>query len=541
MKPFSIRQQMLALVVLLGLSLVLVGALGLRDMSRGVQALRTVYLDRVVPLKDLKAIADAYAVSIVDLSHKTRNGNVGWGEAAGRVATARAEIERLWQAYLGTYLVERERRAIAGLKPLMAEADRAIDELERILAARDQAALDRFTIERLYPVIDPVSDGFSALVAIQTDVAQETYEAAESEYQSMLMIFIGSILLVLALTIAFAWRLIRGITGSLASAAQYCADIAAGNLDGEIVIDRKDEIGELLLSLRDMAHRLREIVADVRARSAEIDRGASEISAGGLDLSRRTEEQAANLEETASSMEQMTSAVRQSAENAHDGRRLADEARQQAERGGAVVAGVVSAMADINASSERIGQIIGVVDEIAFQTNLLALNAAVEAARAGDQGRGFAVVATEVRNLAQRSAAAAKEIKSLILESVERVETGKKLVDESGSTLGTLVRSIEKVSMIVSDIAESSREQSQGIGQVHQAVEQLDRITQQNAALVEQSAAAARSLADQSRAMNDRMAFFNVGEGHAMGRAQLAYAPTAASRGRTWQIEHQSE
>ena len=523
----TIRQRLIALVVFLGLALLGVSAIALRDMAAAVRGLETVYLDRVVPLKDLKAIADAYAVSIVDLSHKTRNGNVGWEEAQGRVATARQDIDRLWRAYLATTLVKREENTIARIKPLMRTADQRIDTLERILRAKDQAAIDSFTINELYPSIDPVSDGFAELVNIQTEVAKEVFDEAHVQYARSRNLFLLTVVAVLGVAGFLAWRLLLGITGPLSRAAAHCASIAEGDLTQEVLVDRNDEIGQLLESLALMNTRLRDIVTDVRERSGSINTGAHEIAAGNTDLSQRTEQQAASLEETASSMDQMTSTVQQNAENAVRGNQLADEARKQAEQGGKVVAGAVTAMAEINDSSLRIAQIIGVVDEIAFQTNLLALNAAVEAARAGEQGRGFAVVATEVRNLAQRSAQAAKEVKGLINDSVEKVGTGSRLVNESGAVLHRIVAAIAKVTTVVSEIASASREQSEGIAQVNRAIMQMDQITQQNAALVEEAASAAKSLEDQADSLTGTVAFFRTGSSPG---AHAGYLPARPHR-----------
>jgi methyl-accepting chemotaxis protein len=254
-----------------------------------------------------------------------------------------------------------------------------------------------------------------------------------------------------------------------------------------------------------------EVVRTMSTAASELKTGAEEISRGNTSLSQRTEEQASSLEETASSMEQMTSTVRQTADNASQANQLASAAREQAERGGAVVGAAVTAMGQINASSRKIADIIGVIDEIAFQTNLLALNAAVEAARAGEQGRGFAVVATEVRSLAGRSASAAKEIKTLIQDSVNQVESGSKLVDDSGRALGEIVASVKKVTDIVAEIAAASREQSTGIEQVNKAVMQMDETTQQNAALVEQAAAASEAIVEQAQALNTVIARYNTG------------------------------
>ena len=244
------------------------------------------------------------------------------------------------------------------------------------------------------------------------------------------------------------------------------------------------------------------VVTEVKHMATEVQSGAEEISRGNLNLSQRTEEQASSLEETASSMEEMTSTVKQTADNAGQANQLAMAARQQAEKGGAVVNDAVTAMGGINAASRKIADIIGVIDEIAFQTNLLALNAAVEAARAGEQGRGFAVVATEVRNLAGRSATAAKEIKALIQDSVSKVQEGSKLVDESGRTLEEIVTSVKKVTDIVAEIAAASREQSSGIEQVNKAILQMDANTQQNAALVEQAAAASQAIVEQTHSLS---------------------------------------
>jgi len=287
---------------------------------------------------------------------------------------------------------------------------------------------------------------------------------------------------------------------------QVLNSVLAGNLTHRITMEGKVGFFEILAhGVNQLAGNMAEIVRKVKVAAVEVSRGADEISLGNENLSGRTEQQSSSLEETASSMEEMTSTVKQNADNASQATQLATAARDQAEKGGSVVAQAVRAMSGISESSERISNIIGVIDEIAFQTNLLALNAAVEAARAGEQGRGFAVVASEVRSLAGRSATAAKEIKSLIQDSVSKVSEGANLVTQSGATLDGIVVSVKKVSDIVAEIAAASREQSTGIDQVNRAVMQMDESTQQNASLVEQATAASRSMADQARGLIEMM------------------------------------
>ena len=284
--------------------------------------------------------------------------------------------------------------------------------------------------------------------------------------------------------------------------------------------------------INELTENMASVVSQVKTAASEVSRGADEISQGNANLSQRTEQQASSLEETASSMEEMTSTVKQNADNAGQASQLAVAARDQAEKGGAVVSKAVRAMAEINDSSKKIADIIGVIDEIAFQTNLLALNAAVEAARAGEQGRGFAVVASEVRNLAGRSATAAKEIKALIQDSVKKVDEGSTLVTQSGQTLEQIVSSVKKVTDIVAEIAAASNEQSAGIEQVNKAVMQLDELTQQNAALVEQASAASQAMAEQARGLNDSMQKYHVdGEaGQQSATAPAAHAAPAMDR-----------
>lgn len=307
-----------------------------------------------------------------------------------------------------------------------------------------------------------------------------------------------------------AWRITRSVTAPVARAGAIAQQIAHGDLSQTIEIDRQDEVGLLLRELQAMQGSLRRMVTEVRSGTTSINSATEEIATGNHDLSSRTEKAAANLEETASSMEQLTSTVMHTADSARTANQLVASARASAAKGGAVVSEVVATMDRINASSKKIGDIIGTIDGIAFQTNILALNAAVEAARAGEQGRGFAVVAGEVRLLAQRSAEAAKEIKSLILESVERAEAGARLVGDAGTTMDEIVTGVQRVADIIGEIASAASEQSDGIGQVNVAVTHLDQMTQQNAALVEESAAAATSLRNQARQLSELVAVFRV-------------------------------
>jgi methyl-accepting chemotaxis protein len=300
-------------------------------------------------------------------------------------------------------------------------------------------------------------------------------------------------------------------------------------LEGDLTV-RIEEAGKegffrtLAIGMNQLVTNMSDAIRSMSVVAAEVGTGAQEISKGNIDLSARTEQQASSLEQTAASMEQMTAAVKNNADNAAQASQLALAARDQAERGGAVVQDAVSAMGEINASSKKISAIIGVIDEIAFQTNLLALNAAVEAARAGEQGRGFAVVASEVRNLASRSAAAAKEIKSLIQESVDKAEDGSRLVDASGAVLREIVTGVKKVTDVVAEIAASSKEQASGIDQVNRALMSMDAGTQQNAALVEQAAAASQSLSEQAGNLGQLMARYQIGDA-----SSSASRPSAAT------------
>lgn len=302
-----------------------------------------------------------------------------------------------------------------------------------------------------------------------------------------------------------------GISDSVVNDTARVLDaLAHGRLTETISADYHGSFGKLKQDSNATVAKLTEIITNIRESASTVSTGANEIAQGNADLSQRTESQASNLEETASSMEEMTSAVKQTSENSTHANELAASASKQAEQGGEVVSRAVTAMDEINQASNKIADIIGVIDEIAFQTNLLALNAAVEAARAGEQGRGFAVVAGEVRNLAQRSAGAAKEIKDLIRDSVEKVNAGTSLVNESGKTLEDIVSSVRRVTDMIEEISVAAHEQSSGIEQVNSAVAQMDEMTQQNAALVEEATAAGEAMAEQSRGMMKLMDFFTL-------------------------------
>ena len=322
-------------------------------------------------------------------------------------------------------------------------------------------------------------------------------------------------------------KMVRGIVGDF---TRHTIAMSQGNLATEIRVDGNAESMAALRALKVLQEETRKTIGSIRSGTHEVSTASSEIATGNQDLSQRTEQTASNLQQTASSLSQLTGNVRQSADAAAQANQLASSATQVARRGGAVVSQVVATMEEINSSSKKIADIIGVIDGIAFQTNILALNAAVEAARAGEQGRGFAVVAGEVRSLAQRSAEAAKEIKSLIGTSVDKVETGSKLVQDAGSTMDEIVASVQRVTDIIGEISAAALEQSQGIGQVNEAVTRLDQMTQQNAALVEESAAAAESLKDQAHRMTTVVANYRL-DGMAdigFAAAPSAHVPAAA-------------
>lgn len=422
-----------------------------------------------------------------------------------------AIIDAELKKYGETLVSEPERQAFVNVK---AEYARFMTDHRKVISmslAGDKTGALEISFA-MAPVYQKTLDALEHMVAINDQGALDSSATADATFSAAKMGITTLLAACVVCAAALSFWIARLISHPLAYAVTMAERIAQGDLTESVQSraqeNTKDEIGQLMFAMRGMMRSLRDIVSDVRDGTSTINTGATEIATGNFDLSSRTEHQASSLEQTASAMEELTSTVKQNAENAQQANSLSVTASDIANRGGEAVGIVVETMNGIHASSRQMADIINVIDGIAFQTNILALNAAVEAARAGEQGRGFAVVASEVRTLAQRSAAAAKDIKGLIDNSVAQVSAGRNLVEGAGKTINEVVTAVAQVRAIVSEIATSSREQTDGIEQVNLAISQIDQVTQQNAALVEEAAAAAQSLKEQASRLSQTVSIF---------------------------------
>ncbi|NHZ82384.1 HAMP domain-containing protein [Massilia sp. CCM 8695] len=530
-KNLTIKARLIFVITVLSVISLLIGLLGLRNLSVTNASLKTVYEDRLVAVGMLAEVLTEIQQNQTALSKAVSADPAGLGAVADEVEQRVKVVTTVWGEYMQTYLTAEEKiiaaKFVASREAFVAQG---IKPTLAAFRAKDAPAAVALVNGALTQAFQPVRENMNALIKYQLGVGKSEYQEATARFETARALAIGLIVVSAALGLLIGAALIRGISRSIAEALRFANSIAGGNLTGTVKIESNDEIGQLLTALQKMNDSLVDVVRQVRQGTDTISVASSEIAAGNQDLSSRTEEQASSLEETASSMEELTSTVKQSADNARQASTLAATASDVATKGGNVIGNVVDTMGRINEASNKIVDIIGVIDGIAFQTNILALNAAVEAARAGEQGRGFAVVASEVRNLAQRSAQAAKEIKGLIGSSVEQVEAGSKLVNDAGSTMDDIVQSIRRVTDIMGDIAAASQEQTLGIEQINQALTQMDQVTQQNAALVEEAAAASEAMQDQARQLAAVVSVFKLNAGTAVASAPRQMAARSASK-----------
>ncbi|RZI42382.1 HAMP domain-containing protein [Herbaspirillum sp. HC18] len=510
-KNLTIKSRLIFMIGFLSLQLLAGGVIGIASLGNANDSIRTIYDDRLTAVGQLDEVVRLLQQNQMTVA-KALTGDLG--AINGEMDQVDKNIERInqvWDTYMATYLTTDERR----LAEKFAESRKAfvaegLKPAADALRAQDLGLGTRLLHGTMVQRFDAVRNDINALIKLQLDVARDEYEKSQTVYKIVRNVCTVGILFGLLLAALVGTWLVRGISKPLEEAVQIASRVAAGDLTQQIEVRSSDETGRLMQALKDMNASLVKIVAQVRSGTETIANASGEIAAGNMDLSSRTEQQAGSLEETASSMEELTSTVKQNADNARQANTLAMSASEVAIKGGTVVAQVVDTMGEINESSRKVVDIIGVIDGIAFQTNILALNAAVEAARAGEQGRGFAVVAGEVRNLAQRSAEAAREVKALIGNSVEKVESGAKLVDEAGATMQEIVESIGRVTDIMGEITAASAEQTAGIEQINQAIAQMDQVTQQNASLVEEAAAASEAMQDQAKHLESLVGAFKL-------------------------------
>jgi methyl-accepting chemotaxis protein len=563
----TVRAKLFTSLAALGLSIALIAGLAFWSMDTSKAAIDTIIQDRVAPMRDLKIVADKYAVDIVDASHKARNGNISFTEAADKVRQGSATLHQRWKAYSLTEIHDEEEGLARKAEADMRTADERVGELQSILDRGDQAALDSFVRTKLYQNIDPVSESIAKLVDLQLKIADRTGSDASATARVSSYLMMSLISAALAVLAASLYIISGKVVTPIRRLANALPSLVTQNGEVEMpYLDQKNEIGEIAravdafrraviqneqektlvvarvtdalaeglaaLAQGDLtsqiagefphhyakvrsdfnkaARSLHDALSQVAQAAAGINSGASGIRQASDDLSQRTEQQAASLEETAAALDEITSTVRSATEHVTSANVAVRGASDEAERSGDVVRRAVEAMGGIDRSSNEISEIISVIDGIAFQTNLLALNAGVEAARAGDAGKGFAVVASEVRALAQRSADAAKDVKARITASSAQVTAGVELVGEAGRALARIIAKIGEINGLMSVIAASADHQSTGLEQINIAVSEMDGVTQQNAAMVEQATAAARSLADEVASMMRQIGRFQL-------------------------------
>jgi len=527
----TIKMRLIVTMSVLGLLIAVLGAMSIIGLKAANGSLNEVYTNQ---LASTQAIGESqialgrarFTMDRVLLHPDAPDAKDTLGRAEQFVETS----NKAWKVYLALPQNTDEKRLSDDLDKKRGDyINNGLLAMVKALREGKNEQVDRMMMVDVLPLSRAAEAAAVTLTDFQLTSAQQLYNDSQARYRSQVAMAIGGLVIGVLLIIISSVLLLRAIFDPLNQALRHFGAIAEGNLVNTIVITRRDEMGQLLDGLQKMQERLSNTVRGVRDGSGAIATASNEIASGNLDLSSRTEQQASSLEETTSSLEELTSTVKQNSDNARQANQLAVSASDVAVKGGALVAQVVTTMGSISASSKKIADIIGVIDGIAFQTNILALNAAVEAARAGEQGRGFAVVATEVRNLAHRSASAAKDIKLLIEASVQNVDAGSELVSQTGSTMEEIVASIRRVTDIMAEISAAGREQEMGIGQINQAVAEMDTVTQQNAALVEEAAAASAAMQDQAAELAAMVSIFKVDAGHrgveAAVRKPLATTP----------------
>jgi methyl-accepting chemotaxis protein len=492
----------LAIAVVVGL----VGLYGVRATYLLVDDMYRSNVQAIVAVSDIRTaiIDDRLALnrSIIDPSQRT---------AVKKITDDKARLEEVWHRYYpGMVSSDAERALAQQFEQILKNTQPLVTQEAELLDAGKTQEGRALHIAKTADGMSSETKAIDQLIAINEKQAGSSAAAAAQRYAHTWQLALAVLLLGVFVLLGVAVVLMRAVTRPLDKARALAGAIQEGKLNNATEITGNDEFSDTLRSLDDMDRQLTSIVTQVRDVAEQVTAAARDLSQGNDDLSQRTQEQASSLEETAASMEELSATVKQNAEGAGQAREMALRMRKRAEEGRDVAGSAVGAMQAITEASKQVGDIVGMIDEIAFQTNLLALNAAVEAARAGEQGRGFAVVATEVRNLAQRSSVAAKDIKALIKDTTDKVSEGAELVQRTGSALNDIAGDVREVSTIIEVIAAASEEQSAGIGQVNNAVVTLDEVTQQNAALVEEASAASRNTLDLSNVLMNQVSYFTV-------------------------------
>ena len=493
----SLRLALLAgaLVVLM----VIIGLLGIKGMNQANQGMRTVYLDRVVPMSDLKDIIDDYAVILNNIPGNISSGSSSIDQGMRESQERFDRVEKLWREYLATYLVEEEKLLVEKIKPLWSQAESTMETLHRSYSARDMNAITSYASNNRATLFIQLNDELTALMKVQAKVAAQQYELSNNRYQQTLTINTSIIIASIVIAIILGYLITLSIVRQLGGEPKYTSDIiyriVEGDLSVQVKLNPKDQTS-ILFAIAQMIQRLSEIIGDVRSTAESLSAASEQLSATAQSLSQSATEQAASVEETSASLEEIAASISQNNDNAKVTDSIASKSAADAQQGGTAVNNTVDAM-------RKIAEKISVIDDIAYQTNLLALNAAIEAGRAGEHGLGFAVVASEVRKLAARSQTAAKEIGEVASGSV-------KLAENAGKLLNDIVPAIKKTADLVQEISAACDEQAMGTSQVNTAIAQISTATQQNSSAAEELYATAEELTSQAVELQHKVEFFTI-------------------------------